>query len=109
MDARINKDFAFTFGRKSAEGVNTSLKPRKTQSMSVFVYVQNLLNTREILGVYGYTGRPDDDGFLTSSYGAAKIPQQINPASYVDMYTINMRGGNVNYARTINFGLEYNF
>lgn len=109
MDARINKDFAFSFGRKSTDESVTSIKPRKMQSLSAFIYVQNLLNTREVLGVYGYTGRPDDNGFLTSSFGKVAIPQQINPQSYVDLYNVNLNGNNLNYARTINFGLEYNF
>lgn len=112
MDARINKDFTFSFGKKAKDESTavSGIRPSRIQSLSVFMYVQNLLNTREILGVYGYTGRPDDDGFLTSSYGAQTIPQQINPQSYVDMYKISHNNpGFYNYARTINFGVEYNF
>ncbi len=107
MDARINKDFTFSMGRKSSiDGI----KAKRMQSLSAFIYVQNLLNTREILAVYGYTGRPDDNGFLSSSYGQQAIPQQVSPQSYTDLYKISTNSpGNLNYARTINFGLEYNF
>lgn len=110
VDARINKDFAFSFGRKSKDASVEGVKPGRKQSLSVYVYVQNLLNTREVMGVYGYTGRADDNGFLSSPYGRATIPQQINPLSYVDLYKINMNNpGFLNYARTINLGVEYNF
>jgi hypothetical protein len=110
MDARINKDFTFSFGKKSKDAEVAGLRTGRPQNLTVFLYVQNLLNTREILSVYGYTGRPDDDGFLTSSFGLQKIPQQINPQSYIDLYKISTNSpGNLNYARTINFGLEYNF
>lgn len=110
MDARINKDFSFSFGKKSANVEVAGVKNRRVHNLTAFIYVQNLLNTREILAVYGYTGRPDDNGFLSSSFGKQTIPQQINPQSYVDLYRINYNSpGNLNYARTINLGLEYNF
>jgi len=35
--------------------------------------VQNLLDARNILGVYAATGSPDDDGFLASSDGIARV------------------------------------
>jgi len=90
--------------------VPDGVKAKKIKKVSAFVYVNNLLNTREILGVYGYTGRPDDNGYLSSSYGKQFVPQQIDPQAYSDLYRILYNSpGNLNYARTINFGLEYNF
>ncbi len=109
MDMKINKDFAFDFGKKNKD-IPAGLKARRVQKVAAYIYVQNLLNTREILGVYGYTGRPDDNGFLSSAYGAQAIPNQVSPQSYQDIYSINKNDpNNLNYARTINFGLEYNF
>jgi len=109
LDLRINKDFAFEFGKRNKD-VPDGVKAKKIKKVSAFVYVNNLLNTREILGVYGYTGRPDDNGYLSSSYGKQFVPQQIDPQAYSDLYRILYNSpGNLNYARTINFGLEYNF
>jgi hypothetical protein len=79
--------------------------------------VNNLFNTKEVLGVYGYTGRPDDNGYLTSALGQTYVPQQINPQSYAALYNValqgpsGLNGGNsyLNYARTINLSLEFNF
>jgi len=108
-DLRLNKDFAIEFGKKK-KGMPEGVTQRKVQKFGAYIYFQNLLNTREITGVYGYTGRPDDNGFLTSSFGQQAIPQQINQQSYIDLYKINTNNpDNLNYARAISIGLEYNF
>ena len=109
IDMRLNKDFALEFGKKSKDAP-AGIRPKRVQKISAFLYVQNLLNTREITGVYGYTGKPDDDGYLSSPVGKQSIPNQINPKSYVDLRNIAYNNpDNLNFARTINFGLEYNF
>lgn len=47
-------------------GVNTGLM--------LYMEVQNLLNRENIFGAYGYTGQPDEDGFLSSPTGLASYP-----------------------------------
>ncbi len=108
LDLKINKDFSFSFAKKGKDAP-VGVKPAKVHRMTAFLYVANLLNTRDILGVYGYTGKPDDNGYLASPYGKAAIATQINQQSYVDLYKLATSYGNLNYARTINFGLEYGF
>ena len=108
-DLRVDKDFALAFGNKrknAPEGV----KPKKPLYLKAIISVNNLLNTREVLGVYGYTGKANDDGYLSSPFGQQYVPQQINPASFTTLYKIYMNDpGRYNYARTINFALEFNF
>ena len=41
--------------------------------LNVYVRVQNLLDARNLLDVYSATGSPDDDGFLASSDGIARV------------------------------------
>ena len=41
--------------------------------LNVYCRIQNLLDARNILGVYSATGSPDDDGFLASSDGVARV------------------------------------
>ena len=109
MDMRIDKDFALHFGKRNKDVIE-GVKPKRMNYIKAIILVNNLLNTREILGVNGYTGRPDDNGYLTSTFGQQYVPQQINPQSYIDLYKIYMNNpGNYNYARTINFALEFNF
>ncbi len=109
VDMRIDKDFALAWGsstKHAAEGV----KPKRPLFIKGILQVNNLLNTREILGVYGYTGRPDDNGYLASPLGLQFVPQQINPQSFTDLYRIKYNNpGNLNYARTISVALEFNF
>ncbi len=109
LDLRLDKDFALSFGKKHKEAVE-GVKAKKPLYLNAFVYVTNLLNTRDILGVYGYTSRPDDNGYLTSPYGQQYVPQQVNPASYTDLYRIsNNDPGHYNLPRQINIGLQFNF
>jgi hypothetical protein len=109
VDLRLDKDFALDFG-KMHKNAPDGVKPRKPKYLKAIIQVNNLLQTRDILAVYGYTGKPDDNGYLTSSYGQQYVPQQTSPQSYTDLYQIAYNNpGNINYARTISFALEFNF
>jgi hypothetical protein len=109
IDMRIDKDFALNFGRKQ-KLAPTGVKPKRPLYLKAIAQVNNLLQTRDIIHVYGYTGRSNDDGYLASPYGKQFAPQQIDPTAYSQMYTINTNNpSNLNYARTISLALEFNF
>ncbi len=109
MDLRIDKDFALAFGKKRKDAPE-GIKAKKPLYIKAILSVNNLLNNRDILSVYGYTGKPDDNGYLTSSFGKQFVPQQINPSSYSTLYSIYINNPyNLNYARTISFALQFNF
>jgi hypothetical protein len=108
-DLRIDKDFALSFGKRKKDAID-GVKPKRPKYIKAILLVNNLLNTREVLGVYGFTGRAGDNGYLTSTYGKQFVPAQVSPISYTALYTIYMNDpGQYNYARTINFALEFNF
>lgn len=108
-DLRVDKDFALKFGKRNKETVE-GVKPKRPNYVKAIVMINNLFNTREILGVYGFTGRTDDNGYLVSSFGQQYVPQQVNPQSYIDLYKVYQNNpAFLNYARTINFALEFNF
>ncbi len=110
VDMRIDKDFAINNLSKKSQNAPPGAKAKRPLFLKGILQVNNLLQTREILNVYGYTGRPDDDGYLNSSYGQQKVPLQNNPISYYQMYQISINNpNNLNYARTIAVGLEFNF
>jgi len=78
--------------------------------ITVFFWVQNLLNNRIIEGVYGYTGLPDDDGYLNSPQGQQYIAEQINQQSFVDLYSIKMNNqGNYATPRRARLGVRVSF
>jgi hypothetical protein len=106
MDIRVDKEFNLPFSKHlSVNGKSTS-----RYSLIGYVYVTNLLNTKDILGVYGFTGRPDDNGFLTTAQGIQEASIKISPNSYKDLYSLsNQYPGYLNNPRRINFGLQFNF
>ena len=109
FDLNVDKDFFFTFGKK---GKDKMLDRRQTGGLSfnVFAYVQNLLNTRDVLGVYGYTGRAGDDGYLTSAQGINYTAQQSNQQSFTDLYNLRQQDVNqLNSPRRIVIGVKVNF
>ena len=108
LDMRIDKDFALSFNKKNSEVT----KPRRELYINAFVLITNVLNTRDILGVDGYTGRTDDNGYLTHPQGTQSVRNQFNAQSYIDLYSANLIGiGNdrLNLPRRINLGLNFNF
>lgn len=105
LDFRIDKTFAL-FARKSDDGI----KQRTGIGLQAFLYIQNLLNTKDILGVYGYTGRPDNDGWIASPNGQSEASVKTSPQSYSDLYNLSlMDQGLLNNPRRINLGITLNF
>jgi hypothetical protein len=103
MDFRIDKDFYFT-SKKSA-GDN-----QKQTFMNVYFQVLNLLNTRNIINVYPYTGNPDDDGYLSAPEWQRQINSQIDPQAFNDLYSVFVDSPfNYSSPRQIRVGLIFNF
>jgi outer membrane receptor protein involved in Fe transport len=113
-DLSIDKDFALSgisFRKRSPapEGL-ADVRAAKEYSFNVYLYITNVLNIRDIRGVYGYTGSPSDNGYLTSSYGQQAIPVQTNPQSFVDLYSLAINSpGNLGLPRQVKLGIKFNF
>ena len=104
IDLRADKDFYFTLGGKK-EG-----KTGHEAFVNVYVNVTNILNAKNILNVYNATGDPDDDGYLSSSKYSQEIYNQLDPESFIDMYSIYVNnGGNYSTPRQIKVGASFNF
>lgn len=52
--------------------------------LNVYFRVRNLFDTRNIVGVYRFTGSPSDDGFLSSSTGQQTLESTIATRQYLD-------------------------
>jgi hypothetical protein len=101
---RVDKNIALKWGKKDGE------EATKKASLNVYLQVLNLFNTRNVLGVYGFTGNPDDDGFLNSSQAAAQLKLANSPGAFTDMYNIRMNNpGNYSIPRQTRIGLVFNF
>jgi len=109
VDLRVDKDFALSIGKKHKDAI-AGVKAKRPLFIKAILQVNNLLQTRDVLSVYGYTGKPDDDGYISSSYGQQYIPQQISPQSYTDLLRYYRNDpSKLNYARTISLALDLNF
>ncbi len=102
-DLRIDKNIELTWGKKESDS-------RKTANLNIYLQVLNLLNTRNILGVYNYTGNPDDDGYLASPQGQTFTRSNANPVAFTDQYNIYINNpGNYARPRTIRIGVLLDF
>jgi hypothetical protein len=107
LDLRLDKDFALRSAKKTT-GENA--KHKNPLYLNAFVYVQNVFNIKDILNVYGYTGRPDDDGYLTSAQGIVDANTRTDPQSFKDIYaTYHDNPDNYNLPRRITLGINFNF
>ena len=77
---------------------NIDLRLDKTVALgpldaNFYIYVQNLLNTQNVLNVYRRSGNADDDGYLTDPNLSAANVNNLGP-TYVAMYkAINLENG----------------
>jgi hypothetical protein len=59
---------------------------KKGASLQVYLFVTNLLNTRNVFSVNSYTGSVEDDGFLNSPQGQQALQNQLDAAAYTFYY-----------------------
>jgi len=99
LDGKIDKSMRVTW-RAEKDG-----KAAKVGNLNVYVRCLNLLNTQNILGVYRYTGNPNDDGFLESSFGKQTAAAQNSPAAFNSLYAIKVNNpANYSIPRSIMLG-----
>jgi outer membrane receptor protein involved in Fe transport len=103
IDARLDKDIEIKTGKKGG-------KSGRPLYMNIYLEVLNILNTKNILGVYRATGNPDDDGYLAASQFQASIKATTNEAAYRDQYAISVNNPyNYSLPRRIRLGVSLGF
>lgn len=107
IDLRVDKDFRIGMGTRKTEDGEVARDPFV---INAFVLIQNLLNNRDVININGYTGRPDDDGYLTSPQGIVNGRNQTNQQAFMDHYLLLMMDPYaLGVPRRINVGLQFNF
>ncbi|MFN5323427.1 MAG: TonB-dependent receptor domain-containing protein [Bacteroidota bacterium] len=101
VDIKLDKDFALKMGK--GEGARSA-------SLNVYIQVQNLFDTKNIISVYRYTGNPDDDGYLASAVGQDYLLSRPDAVAFVDQYNIKVNNPN-NYSlpRRARIGVKFDF
>ncbi len=103
VNLRVDKDIDFKIGKGTGD------RP-KMATVNVYLQVLNLFDIRNVLGVYRYTGDPMDDGFLTSNLGAQQLNGTLDPASFIDLYTVSMQNpDNFALPRRARIGVRFTF
>lgn len=98
LNVRIDKDIIINPRGKIKRFVN------------VYTYINNLLNTKNTLGVYGYSGLPTDDSYLQSPQGVQALSNIQFRDAYTSQYTYAMfSSGNLNLPRRIFVGFLFDF
>lgn len=85
----MNVDKYFTFKKTKMDGKDAIYRLR------VFLWVQNLLNAANVLGVYRYTGSAYDDGFLASPQSQEQRRVATDAQSFVDLYNVRVVNPNL--------------
>jgi hypothetical protein len=103
VDMRVDKDFHFKEKKRKDGSVRRSY-------MNVYFLFLNLLNTKNVMNVYPYTGNPDDDGYLSAPEWQREINNQLDPQSYRDLYSVYVnKPWNYSKPIQIHFGVGFNF
>lgn len=89
----------------------TIMVGKKTTTLNLFARVHNVFNIKNITGVFGVTGDPDDNGYLTDPETQTVIANQLNEASYRDYYLMSLNNSYYNYSmpRMVYLGVSYTF
>lgn len=103
INVRLDKTFTLKYGKKEGDD-------RKTADLQIYCLVQNILDARNVVGVYRATGNPSDDGFLAAATSQAQINNQVNPLAFADLYSAKVNNpANFARPRIIRLGAILNF
>ena len=70
-----------------------------------------MLNIKNVASVFGVTGDPDDNGYLTDPETQTIIANQLNENSFRDYYMMYLNNYEYNYQRPrmVYLGVTYTF
>ncbi len=104
MDMRIDKNITLIW--KKGEGEDKG----KTSNLNVYLQILNVLNTKNIINLYRYTGDPDDDGYLSAPETQNGIENYLDPQSFRDLYASKIaHPGHYSIPRRMRVGIVLDF
>lgn len=104
VDFKIDRNFDLKFGKENEDG------KRKEASLNIYIQVLNLLDARNVIDVYEFTGNANDDGFLADADKQVYIQNQRDEQSFRDLYSAKVYdGSNFALPRRIRLGIQLNF
>lgn len=114
MNVNIDKNILLKWGKKGgeegAEGAEAAQNAAKTANLNIYLWIENLLNTNNILNVYNATGNPQDDGYLTEARWQNAINLKNDVESFQYYYSLKANSPyNYGLPRTIRLGARLDF
>ena len=107
FDLKLDRDWKVMIHATDPE---TGKKLEAPYYFNTYILFQNIFNTKNVLGVYSYTGNPSDDGFLGSTLGQQYSAAQLNPQSFIDLYSLKVNNpDNYSLPRRIKVGAVLSF
>lgn len=104
MDLKVSKSFSVELAKKNED------KDGKRLYFDVYLWIDNVIGTANVIDVYRYTGSPDNDGFLESALGQLTSESAVSPQSYRDLYNAKVNSPNKYTApRRVYLGASINF
>ncbi len=76
--ARLPWNFTTDLNIQKRIPITISSETKKKIMFNVYFRVQNLFNTKNVINLYRFSGDPDNDGFLQSSFGQDRIRGIVN-------------------------------
>lgn len=99
-DMQIDKNLIVKFGKEK----------KKSANLNVYLLVNNLLNTKNIISVYRATGNANDDGYLNAAQFQNAIETKNNESSYRYYYALAADNPfNYGMPRTMRIGAKLDF
>jgi len=112
-EARLPWNFAIDLQADKSFKLFNSGKGRPAY-VNVYLRIQNLLDMKNIIGVYSFSGDPDSDGYLESSFGLDRVQQVEANGQSVDNFIAAynwrvLQSGFYTQPRRITLGLRMDF
>jgi len=106
INMKLDRDIKLTMKEADSDAGTKE----KLAFLNIYLEVSNLLNTKNVLNVYGYTGNPDDNGYLTYSDYQDAISTQNDEEAYRNYYSMYINSPyNYSLPRTIRLGVQFSF
>lgn len=106
LNMRLWKDFTVYTHKKHDE----KKEHNRQLDFEVYLQIQNLLNTKNVLAVYRYTGVANTDGYLNDPSSVAAVQASLNPQAYKDQYAAEINAPeNYSLPRRIYLGVIFSF
>lgn len=105
INVRINRDIRIMLSDGKEKG-----ESEKYANLNIYVEISNLLNTKNVINVYSYTGNPDDNGYLNFSDYQTSIATQNDEEAYRNYYAMYLNNPyNYSLPRVIRLGAVFSF